>query len=236
MTDDFDPFGTPTETLLEDVGMVDANPHAIVSLCDQGSQAWFGVRLGIPTASHAELIVTPTGKAATGQGRQSYINGLVAERLTGSIEMQHDTPAMERGRNLEPQARAWYEFETGRKVVEVGFVYRDADKTAGASPDGLVVGECGGIEIKCLMRRAHVGALLAGAPPKEYRPQVQFCLWTTGAAWWDFVLFTPEPELPSRIWRVLPDETAQAVLDERVPAMVAEIDAAVAQLRGGEGD
>lgn len=222
-----DPWEPIEFCTLADIG-VRGSPTAMVAKVDQRDAEWFSVRSGILTASNAALVVTSTGKAATGATRQSYLHGLVAERLTGSIEMQHTSLAMERGTNLEPQARKWYEFVTGREVQRVGFVFRNAKKDCGASPDGLCADR--GIEIKCPMRRAMIGYLLRGAVPAEYVPQVQFQMWVTGLPRWDFVLYTPEPEIPNAVWTVEADPAMHAAFDEHVPAFCAEIEEAVRRL------
>ena len=214
---------------LADLGVVGGNPLAVVDMCEQGSGAWFKARLGIPTASNAALIVTSKGEPAKGQTRQSYLHGLVAERMVGGVEMGHTSAAMERGTNLEPRARAWYEFTTGRKVVQCGFVYRDADKRCGCSPDGLTADRMP--EIKCPMHKGMIGTLLRGKVPAEYVPQIQWQLWVCGMDAADYVMFTPEPELPSVIWPVEKDEKIHAALTEHVARFCAELDDAEAKLR-----
>ena len=222
----------PEYKTLADLGVKGGNPDAVVALCDQNSQEWFGLRCGILTASNAAYCVTSTGELATGQTRQSYINGLIAERLTGSIEMDHQTAAMERGKNLEGPARDWYAFETGREVVQVGFVYRDAGRRSGGSPDGLCADR--GVEIKCLMRRGHIGVLLSDKAPTGYLAQVNMLLWVTGLPAWDLCFFTPEPDIPNRTWTVWRDEAVMDVLDEAVPAFMDEVNDGIERIKALE--
>jgi hypothetical protein len=221
--------------------MNDLEPKSLRDICpgaresaaylaiSQGSTAWYDARIGILTASNAGRCVTSQRQPAKGQTRQGYINGLLAERLTGLVEMNHVNLAMERGTQLEPQARAWYEVTTGREVRRVGFVYADAAHRYGGSPDGLLPDA--GIEIKCPMRRAMISTLLRGTVPPGYIPQIQFLMWVTGLPRWDFVLYTPEGEIPNAIWPVEADEAMHAAYDEHVPAFLAELDAAEAKLR-----
>ena len=224
-----DPFAPTEYKTLADVGVKGGNPLARVAMCEQGTAEWFAERLGILTASHADMVVTSTGKRCTSQTRTSYMYGLIGERLTRNIEMQHSTPAMERGVNLEPRAREWYEFTTGRDVAQVGFVHRDAGMKCGCSPDGLCAGRM--IEIKCLMRRGHIAALLRGRVPTAHIAQVQFQLWVAGLALCDFVLYTPEPEIPSMIWTVAADPDLHAAYSEAVPEFCAELDVMEEKLR-----
>ena len=154
--------------------------------CEQGSPEWFDLRRGIPTASCFDRILTPTGKEST--QAMAYASQLIAERLTGVSLGFEGNRHTERGTELEPQARAYYEFVAG-PVVEVGFCLRD-DGIAGCSPDGLV-GDDGLLEIKCPSPAVHVEYLLAGKAPTKYLAQVQGQLWVTGRAWCDFLSYHP---------------------------------------------
>lgn len=168
--------------------------------CEQGSPEWLQARLGIPSASSYSKLVTTTGKAsaqATG-----YINQLVAERITGEPTFFQVTDPMQRGMDLEPQARTAYEMETGSWVMQVGFLMHDTLQ-AGASPDGLI-GKNGGLEIKCPSAHTHVEYLRDGDLPIKYFQQVQGCLWISGRDWWDFMSYHPKME--PLIVRVFRDE------------------------------
>jgi len=225
-------FDDSKECTLADIG-VKGSAEAIVSMCEQRSAEWFNVRLGILTGSNAELVITSQGKAATGQTRKSYQNGLIAERLLGYVENTTAcTPAMERGTNLEPQARAWYEFHTGRPVTEVGFVFKDSKKDCGVSPDGLCADR--GLELKALMHKGHIGVLLADKPPTTYLPQCFMLMWATGLPATDLCFYTPEPELPNRIFTIKADPEINRALDTLVPAFCAEVSAGVAKLKERE--
>ena len=198
--------------------------------CKQGSGEWFSARLGRPTASRFSDIVTPTGKAVTGQSRQTYLCELVAERLCESVAQHFESSAMERGTALEPQGRDWYTLDTGNAVEIVGFVYGDDGGRWGCSPDGLV-GEDGGIEIKCPLRTTMVKHLLADGLVKDYSQQIQAALWITQRKWWDLVLYTDDRGIPNRVMRYMPDAVMHAAFDECIPAFCDDIDAAVEKLR-----
>ena len=138
--------------------------------CEQGSVEWFRARLGIPTASQFDQIVTPTGKLSKSADKYAY--RLLAERLLNApmtpVEGQE---WMERGRELEPMAARQYEFLQDCEVERVGFITTD-DGRLGASPDRLVKGKAVGVEIKCPAPHTHLRYLLEGAAD-SYRPQVQ---------------------------------------------------------------
>jgi len=161
-------------------------------------------------------VVTSAGKPSAQADK--YINELIAQRLTGQLPELFKSDAMERGNELEPQARAYYEFMTGNDVNEVGLILNDVG--AGCSPDGLI-GDDGGLEIKCPLGTTHVGYLRAGKLPTTYVQQVQGCMYITGRKWWDFVSFHPDME--SMIVRVERDEKFIKSLDEELKKMIDEI-------------
>ena len=162
----------------------------LVSNFEQGSQEWLQSRLGKPTASNFGKLITPTGKPST--SAEGYINELIAQKITGELPEFYTNAAMERGNELEPAAKAPYEFINGVEVVEVGLCLHDT-LDCGASPDGLI-GVDGGIEIKCPLPHTHIAYLREGVVPSKYIPQIQGCLWITGREWWDFMSYHPAME------------------------------------------
>jgi hypothetical protein len=89
----------------------------------QGSEEWLQSRLGKPTASNFGKLITPTGKP--GASADGYINELIAQRITGELPEFYTNSAMERGNELEPAAKALYEFTYGVEVVEAGLCLHD---------------------------------------------------------------------------------------------------------------
>lgn len=168
--------------------------------CEQGSPEWLLARLGVPSASSYSKLITTTGRASA--QADAYINQLVAEKLTGEPTFFQVTDPMQRGMDLEPLARHAYEMETGNLVIQVGFLMHDTLE-AGASPDGLI-GENGGLEIKCPSGHTHVEYLRDDVLPTKYFQQVQGCLWISGRDWWDFMSYHPRME--PLIVRVFRDE------------------------------
>ena len=157
-------------------------------IAPQRSEAWFAARRGVPTCSRFDSILTPkTGRPSSAQ--ESLINELIAECIQppegGFIKPAYVSPEMEYGMRLEAEARCAYELEhaTG-PVTEVGFLLHDSG-LFGGSPDALV-GEDGGVEIKCPNLATHIGYVREGVLPSEYRCQVHGYLVVTGRAWWDF--------------------------------------------------
>lgn len=194
--------------------------------CEQGSHEWHMARLGLPTASNFNRILTSkTLKYAA--GAETYRNELLAETLTGSPLITFESYWTERGHEQEPKARMSYEFLRGVEVERVGFITTD-DGKVGCSPDSLV-GFDGGLELKCPAPHTHVGYLLApDSLVDEYRHQVQGCLYVTGREWWDLVSYYPG--LEPVVVRVEPDPEYQRKLDAALTTFLADLDAAKAQL------
>lgn len=194
---------------------------------EQGSPEWLELRLGIPTASEFDRLLTPkTRKPAA--ARFKYRAELLAEWLLGYPLDSGSTAFMERGTGLEAEARRWYEFETGATVQRVGFITRD-DGACGGSPDGLV-GEDGGLEIKCPAAVQHVLYMLGEEP--DYVGQCQGAMYLTGRPWWDFLSYNPI--LPPVLKRIPRDEEYIAALAEVIDSFCAglELDrAALAEYR-----
>jgi hypothetical protein len=167
---------------------------------EQGSLEWMQVRLGIPTASQFDRIVTPK-KMAPATAADGYRAELLAEYLLGQPLEWGTSGWMERGTDMEDEARRWYAFERDVDVEKVGFV-TSACGRAGGSPDGLV-GDDGGIEIKCLSAKNHVRHMLGESIATHHVGQVQGYLWLTGRKWWDVISY--HPDLPSVVERVTPN-------------------------------
>lgn len=189
----------------------------------QHTLEWLEARLGLPTASQMHRVVTPA-KLQLSEKRHEYKSELLAEWLTGEQANTFTNFAVEYGQEQEPYAREWYAETHKVTVREVGLCLRD-DDAVGCSPDGLV-GEDGGLELKCSLAPRHVSYLTGDTKlgTEEHRIQVNTCLWITGRAWWDCVAF--HPELPKVLVRVTPDSAVFKALDEYVPIFLSEMAAA----------
>lgn len=183
----------------------------IVLDCVQGSPEWERARLGKPTASAYDRIITPSTLKLSKQA-VGYRNQLLAEFILDCpIDWCGQDGWMERGKEMEPEARAYYAMQFDREVTPVGFVLRDDERTGG-SPDGLV-DEDGGLEIKCPAIHTHIGYMLnPESLAAAYRGQMQGYLYLTGRAWWDILSYNPE--LPHVCVRVERDEAYIEALDK----------------------
>jgi hypothetical protein len=155
--------------------------------CIQGGDEWFAARLGRPTASCFDQIVTTKGEPS--KSATKYLYKLAGEAITGKAEEGYTNAAMERGKVLEAEARALYEFHTGRTVQQVGIVYSDEKKLWSCSPDGLM--EDRGLEIKCPNMSTHVSYLLGKKLPTDYFQQVHGSMFVIGLNQWDFLSYYP---------------------------------------------
>lgn len=178
--------------------------------CEQGTAEWFHIRMGIPTASKFDHIITPkTGKLSLSSTKYAY--ELIAERLLRQpVETIEGQQWMERGKELEPQAVKQYEWVNEVETIPVGFITTD-DGLIGASPDRLIKGRAAALEIKCPAPHTHIGYLLDGHDEK-YRPQVQGQIFVAELDEADFYSF--HPRMPPRTIRTPRDEPFIKLLRE----------------------
>jgi len=160
----------------------------------QGTPEWLETRIGMITGSGMSKLITSTGKRSS--SAESYINTLIAERITGERTSTHVSPAMQRGTELEDDARRYYEMIYDCEVKEVGFCVHDQFDSVGISPDGLMTdektGKFYGLEIKCPSAHTQVSYLRRGKVPSEYVAQIQACIWVADADYWDFISWHPQ--------------------------------------------
>lgn len=161
--------------------------------CIQGSDQWLNVRRGVATASNFSKIVTSKGDAST--QRNGYTLQLASELITDIQDESYKSSDMQRGNDLEAEARQAYMEATLSNVEQVGFILCDH---YGYSPDGLV-GNDGIIEIKCPKQNTHTKYLFDKKLPTEYKAQVQGGLLATGRKWCDFISYHPSFDVDKRL-------------------------------------
>jgi len=192
---------------------------------EQRSAEWLEARRGIVTASVVGQLVTPkTIRPASNDYSRALTAQLVAERITGIVEPTYQNSDMLRGILGEPVARDLYS-KHHAPVTECGFMVRDEDGwRLGWSPDGLV-GDLGGIEVKCPRPKEHLRTVLADEVPIQYVPQIQAGLLASGREWIDFVSFCGG--MPLFVKRVTVDERWAAAIIQAV----AEFETVAAQMQ-----
>ena len=191
----------------------------------QRTPEWFTARLGLLTASCASAMLA-TVKVGEAAARRDLRTQLVLERLTG--QPQEDgfvSKDMQRGADLEADAFTAYEALTGNLAMPCGFLAHDT-LMAGCSPDGLVDGSKGGLELKVPKSATHLGYLRAGTMPSAYVAQVTHSLWITGAEWWDFLSFDPRfpASLQTFYVRVQRQDVGLSAYEAAVKTFLAEVD------------
>ncbi len=199
----------------------------------QGDQEWLDARMGIPTASEFNALVSPSWKVRTGEGPETYLVKKLAERWFGRPLMSWYGGMLEQGSIMESEARPWYEFTYGVRVRPCGFFTTD-DGAVGASPDG-VFDDGTGIEIKCPAWHTHIKWLLDGGLPKQHAAQVQGSMYVTGTERWQFLSYCRG--LPALIVTVERDEQAMAALAEALLAFNERLKAGyerLVQANGGQ--
>ena len=186
--------------------------------CVQQSEEWEHWR-NRPTASEFGKFVTPARGDYSAQAT-AYAAKIVAKRL-GVYTEPPPTFWMEWGTEVEPSAKLAYTKQTGRQVIDVGFILPDGTDTYGGSPDGLV-GEDGLIECKCPAPETLISYHAEGVLPTQYKPQIQGLLLISGRAWCDFFVF--HPELTPFLLRTEPDEKYQEKMAKCLLLLLDEIE------------
>lgn len=154
---------------------------------EQGTTEWATARLGMPTASQFDRILTPkTMKLSASAEKYGY--ELLFEQLTGEPVDNATSGFMQRGSLQEQKAAAYYELQQDVETTPVGFILRD-DRRVGASPDRLV-GTDGLLEIKSPSGPNHIGYLLDDEGI-GYKCQVQGQLWIAEREWADTLSHNP---------------------------------------------
>ena len=152
---------------------------------EQRTEDWYNIRKGKMTASNADTII------ANGKGLETYIYNLMAEYYSSAEKENYINADMQRGIDLEPEARLEFEFYTDLDVQEVGFI--EYNEFIGVSPDGLI-GDDGLIEIKCPNDSVYFKLLLSDNIKPEYIAQMQMQLYVTDRQYCYFVSYNPNFE------------------------------------------
>lgn len=189
--------------------------------CDQSSPEWFEARRGLPTASMFSAILAK----GEGKTRKSYLHRLAAEIVTGDPGESFSSPVLERGKVMEAEARALYEFLADETLQQVGFIRNGAK---GASPDSLV-GDKGGLEIKTQRGDLLVETLFKDQVPTEHIAQIQGNMWVSEREWWDLVVYWPRMPLFKK--RVVRDDSYISMLSAEVDRFNNDLADTVARLK-----
>lgn len=196
----------------------------------QGTPDWLAARCGSLGASSVADALART-KTGWGASRANLKARIVTERITGHPVETFVNAAMQRGTDLEPQARAMYSLKAGHDVTEVGIVLHPTIKHTHCSPDGLIADD-GMVELKCCGAARHIEVLTDSPPEDRY---VKQCLWQmacTGREWVDLAYFNPDLPGPMQlvIHRIERDREVIAAMEADVAEFLNEVAATVADL------
>lgn len=193
--------------------------------CEQLSPEWFQAKIGVPSAGSFDKIITTKGEPS--KQRTNYMYQLAGELVSGYKNESYTNFAMQRGVELEADARKFFEFTQGVEVKQCGIVYPDENKKYGCSPDGLL--DDAGLEIKSPLVHTHVAYLLDGKLPMDYFQQVQGGMLCTGFDHWFFLLYYPG--LAPLLIRVERDDKFIEKLKAELDTFCAELATIVNKLR-----
>jgi len=155
--------------------------------CDQGSETWLRIRMGIPTASEFATLLSTGRSGGESKTRRTYLYKLAGERITGTPMESYTNKYMERGKALEPEARDYYQFLTNSKLQRVGFI-KNTNK--GCSPDSLI-GNDGMLEVKTEAPHLLIERLETDKLPDDHYAQLQGNLWVSEREWIDALIYFP---------------------------------------------
>jgi hypothetical protein len=206
-----------------------------VIMCEQRTLEWWAARLGNITGSQISDIMPDPKKGILSQTALSYMNMIIAERLT-SIPKLIYSKSIEHGILNEPIARRFYEQKTGKAVIGCGSIRNAEFIDVSGSPDGLI-GDDGIIEIKCPNSHTHINTLLTNEIDNDYIYQIQFSLWNLNRKYCDFISFDPrvdDDNLKIKIIRIERDEITIQKIVKKIKIFREVLNQKMIQLTGSE--
>jgi len=188
---------------------------------EQYSDEWWEFRAGKPSGSNASKLVSSTG--ALSKSLDDYALQLAGDKWAGkALDTYTGSWSMQRGKEMEEEARIDYQMRTQREVVEVGMCVDDNERWL-VSPDGMVEDD-GMLEIKCQIAKEHIKSLMyynkTGRSPTTFVSQTQMQMWVGGRQWCDLMLY--HPDLPSVIIRQTPILGFPQKLEEQLNKCIAQ--------------
>jgi len=199
----------------------------IIRDCLQGSPEWFEYRIGSVGASSITKIITSQGKRSS--QRKAYLYTLAGEIMAGQKADSYSNQYMSDGIEREPQTRMTFQLETMKQVEEVALIFPDGRPGYHISPDGLIVGEDAGLELKSVVPATQAKYLDNGKMPTAYILQVQMSMFVTGWDTWWFC--SHHPAFKPFIIEVKRDETIISIIGTELNQFVSELKNLVERLK-----
>jgi len=201
------------------------NPEIIKGYA-QGTPEWFSARSGKIGSSSISKVLTSTGKRST--QRKAYLYTLAGEIITGEKASSYSNQYMKDGIDREPQTRMEFQLEMMKQVEEVAGIINDKYPGVFVSPDGLIVGEKAGLELKSVIPATQAKYLDKDVLPTEYKLQVQTSLLISEFERWYFCSHCPG--MPIFIKIVHRDEELIAAIKKEVGLFVKELNELVERI------
>jgi len=194
---------------------------------EQNTDEWLQLRMGLITASNFAAILANNGKAF-GKPAIDYAQRIAIEKKTQRSIDTYSNEWMERGKELESEARELYE---GLNFCEVHPGGISVAGRYGASADGQTE-DNGLVEIKCVKYNTHFERLLKGGYDTKYQWQIhgQMCLYDV--EYCDFISYCPDfPEDKQLyVYRVMRDLSLEDIMIERLEEFIPIVDKHIALL------
>ena len=186
----------------------------------QRTAAWHALRAGRVNGSTAKAVLAKVGKGEAAARRDLRVQLALEIALEKSLDDSTFVNSdMQRGIDLEPEARAAYEMATGRVVGEIGFV-SSTRQSIGYSPDGAIGDYEGLVEIKVPRAATHWGYLQHGGTGLHSAQLTHALHVCHDVPWIDFVSY--DPRFPPALQLVITHVT-RAMLDLDVYATALDL-------------
>ena len=193
--------------------------------CEQNTPEWHAARLGIPTASMFATIMAKGKDGGASLTRKTYMLKLAGEIITGDAHEGFTNDHMQRGHDMEGEARDTYAFIHDVQPMRVGFVRNDI---AGCSPDSFL-DDVGVLEIKTKLPHLMIECILRDEFPPEHKAQCQGALWVAEREWIDIAVYWPK--MPLFVKRAARDEAYIKTLADAVAKFNDELAETVEKVR-----
>lgn len=146
----------------------------------------------VPRATGIAKALRGENPAEASDIARRYAADMAIERISGKpFGIPAKTWLLERGHELERQARMVYEERNKCFVTEAGLCVLDG-APFGYSTDGLIDDEEGLIEIKCPIAGDKIIDMWMAGDISEYEHQMQGGMWITGRKWCDLIMYCPD--------------------------------------------
>ena len=142
---------------------------------------------------------------------------------------------MQRGIDLEPMARAWYEVHNNVFVDQVAIVLHPTIEGGQCSPDGIVESTNSLIEIKIPNPENHLDNILTQG--KQLEQYIDQCMWQLACMpekeYCDLVSFDPEmpDHLQGFVKRIYRDDKYIKMMEDKVILFLQEVETIVNNLK-----